>query len=270
MEPPVARILAIPSLTGQGSPKRMLALQDRPPTAVSCAVADVVLRYARAVAATDAPTLRYVALGDSYTIGTAVEPALSWPSQLVRALAVPAGSGGRLELVANLGVDGCSSGGLISGQLPELERLRPDFVSLLVGVNDVVRGIPLSVYAGNLQLIFGALLARLAFDRIVTVPIPDYTVTPRGADFGDARQQSREIATFNATMADQSAGLGIRHVDIVDLSLRVAGDRSLVAGDGLHPSGAQYRLWVERIAPAVTDLLAQEPIELNDPRDPRA
>jgi acyl-CoA thioesterase-1 len=218
------------------------------------------------MAAKDASRLRYVALGDSYTVGTAVDPTLSWPSQLVAALAAPAGSGTRLALVENLGVNGCTSGDLIRDQLPELDRLQPEFVSLLVGVNDVVGGVPVTTYAANLQRIFAALLARLPADRIVTVAIPDYTVTPRGADFGDAGQQSREIAAFNAVMARQSVNLGIRYVDIVDLSLRAAADRSLVAADGLHPSGTQYRLWVERIAPVVTALLAPGQAEVSEPR----
>jgi lysophospholipase L1-like esterase len=32
-----------------------------------------------------------------------------------------------------------------------------------------------------------------------------------------------------------------------------------VADDGLHPSGAQYALWVERIAPVVEQMLEREP-----------
>jgi lysophospholipase L1-like esterase len=40
-------------------------------------------------------------------------------------------------------------------------------------------------------------------------------------------------------------------VDIHDISLRAATERGLVARDGLHPSGAQYALWVERILAAV-------------------
>jgi lysophospholipase L1-like esterase len=56
-------------------------------------------------------------------------------------------------------------------------------------------------------------------------------------------------------MARLSRARGIAFVDIFDLSLRAAEDRSLVADDGLHPSGAQYALWVERIAPIVESLL---------------
>jgi acyl-CoA thioesterase-1 len=200
--------------------------------------------------------LRYAALGDSYTIGTSVDPSSSWPTQLVEALARGVGSSAALQLVANLGVNGYTSGQLIRDELPELDRLRPEFASLLIGVNDVVRGIPAASYEANLRTIFNALRSRLPVNRIVTVAIPDYTVTPRGADYGDPGGQSREIVAFNAIMERLSVDRGIRYVDTFDLSLRAAQDRSLVAADGLHPSGAQYALWVERIAPVVADLLA--------------
>ena len=60
--------------------------------------------------------LRYVALGDSYTIGTSVNAAESWPSQLVER--VP-----DLQLVANLGVNGYTSADLIADELPALADL---------------------------------------------------------------------------------------------------------------------------------------------------
>jgi acyl-CoA thioesterase-1 len=200
--------------------------------------------------------LRYVALGDSYTIGTSVDPSACWPAQLVEALDPGGRSNAALRLVANLGVNGYTSGELIRDELAELDRLRPEFASVLIGVNDVVRGVSAATYEVNLGTIFETLLARLAANRIVTVAIPDYTVTPHGADYRDPRNQSHEIAAFNAIMATQSAERGIRYVDTFDLSLRAAEDRWLVAPDGLHPSGAQCRLWVERIAPVVADLLA--------------
>jgi acyl-CoA thioesterase-1 len=210
--------------------------------------------------------LRYVALGDSYTIGTSVDPASCWPAQLVAGLPRIASSSAGLRLVANLGVNGYTSSELIRDELPELDRLRPEFASLQIGVNDVVRGIPPATYEVNIRAIFEALLGRLAANRIITVAIPDYTVTPRGAAFGDPRRQSAAIARFNTIVAGQAAERGIRHVDTFDLSRRAAKDRSLVAADGLHPSGAQYRLWVERIAPVVAELLAGQPDEVNDRR----
>ena len=207
--------------------------------------------------------LRFVALGDSYTIGTALTRADDrWPDRLVAALAAESGAGSSspggapaLELVANLGVNGFTSRDVIDVELPRLEALRPEFASLLVGVNDVVQGIPPAMYRANAARILDTLLGSLASDRVVTVATPDYTVTPQGASYGDPLVQAAAIRTTNAILGELAAERGIAFVDIHDLSLRAAHERTLVADDGLHPSGAQYALWVERIGPVVARLL---------------
>ena len=208
-----------------------------------------------------APTrfLRYVALGDSYTIGTAVERASErWPDRLVAALAHPSAAErlSGLDLVANLGVNGFTSRDVIEVELPRLDSLRPEFASLLVGVNDVVQGVPSATYRSHAGRILDNLLGFVPANRIVTVSTPDYTVTPQGASYGDPAVQAAAIRASNAILGELAAARGIAFVDIHGLSLRAASDRTLVAGDGLHPSGAQYALWVERIAPVVAGLLA--------------
>jgi lysophospholipase L1-like esterase len=203
--------------------------------------------------AADGRVLRFVALGDSYTIGTSVAADERWPDQLVAALG-PAGPA--LDLVANLGVNGYTTADLIRDELPPLAGLRPDVVSVLIGVNDVVQSVPADVYERNVVRILDAVLELVPDRRILTVAVPDYTVTPAGADYGEPTVRRASIVERNATMAGLASGRGIAFVDIFDLSLRAAADRSLVAGDGLHPSGVQYRLWVERIAPVVRGLLA--------------
>ncbi len=194
--------------------------------------------------------MRYVALGDSYTIGTAVPAADRFPDQLVRA-APDLG----IELVANLGVNGYTTADLIRDELPALVGAAPELATLLIGVNDVVQGIPTVTYEANVTEILDVLQAHLPADRIVTVSIPDYTVTPAGGQYGDPADQHDGIVAANAVMARLAGERGIAFVDIFDLSLRAAADRRLVAEDGLHPSGAQYALWVERIAPVVDGLL---------------
>jgi lysophospholipase L1-like esterase len=193
--------------------------------------------------------VRYVALGDSYTIGTAVESADSFPARLVRA--VP-----RLELVANLGVEGYTTGDLIRDELPALDGLAPGFATLLIGVNDVVRGVSVATYQANIRRILDVLLGSVPPNRIVAVTIPDYTVTPAGADYGQPRARHDGIVADNVVLTRLAGDRRIAVVDIFDLSLRAAHDRSLVADDGLHPSGAQYALWVARIAPVVDGLLS--------------
>ena len=194
--------------------------------------------------------LRYVALGDSYTIGTSVAEAERWPNQLVALLP-------GLELVANLGVNGYTSRDLIERELPQLERLQPEVLTVLIGVNDVVQGVPEATYRANVALILDEVVAAVGATRALLVTTPDYTVTPAGADYGDPARQSAAIRRNNAINTELAGARGIAVVDIYDLSLRAADDRSLVAEDGLHPSGAQYASWVERIAPVVAALLVR-------------
>ncbi len=197
-----------------------------------------------------ASTLRYVALGDSYTIGTSVTEAERFPNQLVAK--VP-----QLDLVANLGVNGFTSRDLVEIELPKLAALEPDVVTLLIGVNDVVQDVPVSTYEDNVVRILPELVTLVGADHIVVVTIPDYTVTPQGGAFGDRGQQSAGIRANNALMTQLATGFGITVVDIYDISLEAGRDRSLVASDGLHPSGIQYARWVERIAPALETILAR-------------
>lgn len=177
-----------------------------------------------------------------------------WPDRLVAAL----GSGTpRLELVANLAVNGATTDDVIERQLPELDRHRPEFVTLLIGVNDVVQRRPPARYEANVRTILDDLVGRVGSGRIVVVAVPDYTVTPAGGDYGDPRRQHDAIVAVNAVMDRLAAERGIAWVDTFDLSLQAADDPGLVAGDGLHPSGAQYALWVERIVPVVAERLGR-------------
>ena len=195
--------------------------------------------------------IRYVALGDSYTIGTSVTPPERWPNQLVAQLP-------RLTLVANLAVNGFTSRDVIEDELPQLDGLSPDFVSLLVGVNDVVQGVPAGTYRDNVARILDDLVSRVGGRHVLVVTTPDYTVTPAGADFGEPQAQSAGIRTNNTILSEAALARDVRVVDIYDISLRAATESDLVAGDGLHPSRAQYALWVDRIAPAIRELLASD------------
>lgn len=194
--------------------------------------------------------LRYVALGDSYTIGTSVAEAERWPNQLV--VRLPA-----LTLIGNLGVNGFTSADLIRDELPQLDALRPEIVSLLIGVNDVVQGVPEAAYRRNVERILDDLLRRVGPGRVLVVTTPDYTVTPAGASFGEPAQQAAGIRANNAILSSAAGARGVRVVDIHEISLGASADRGLVAGDGLHPSGKQYGVWVDAIVPAVQELLAR-------------
>jgi acyl-CoA thioesterase I len=198
--------------------------------------------------------MRYVALGDSYTIGTSVTAAESWPRQLVERLP-------ELELVGNIAVNGYSSDDVVNEELPQLDRLRPELVTLLIGVNDVVQRVSDLQYAGNVAVILEELLTRLPPERIVGIATPDYTLTPQGAAFGEPDQQSDAIVRFNAILREACEARRIRFVPgVFEISQAVLEDPSLVAGDGLHPSGSQYSLWADEIEPVVSELLRNPPL----------
>ena len=198
-----------------------------------------------------AGAVRYVALGDSYTIGTSVGESERWPNQLVDRVAGTTG----VQLVANLGVNGYASAYLIGDELPRLDGLRPDFVTVLIGVNDVVRFTPADAYRTNVAQILDFLLETLPAKRIVVVSTPDYTRTPAGASFGDPVQQRAAIAQYNGIERDAAEARGIAFVDISSVADRADTDATLVARDGLHPSGVQYSGWVDLVAPVVAALL---------------
>jgi lysophospholipase L1-like esterase len=213
-----------------------------------CAAGDASVE---ASAANEEERVRYVALGDSYTIGTGVTEAERWPNQLAERT-------DGIELTGNLGVNGFTSADLIADELPQLDALRPELVSVLIGVNDVVQGVTDTEYASNVAIILDDLVARLEPDRIVCVATPDYTRTPRGADYGNPELQSDRIVRVNAILREACELRGITFVpEIFEISQRAVEEAGLVASDGLHPSGEQYRRWVEAIAPVVEVLLAR-------------
>ena len=202
--------------------------------------------------------VRYVALGDSYTIGTSAAESDRWPNVL--AARIP-----ELDLVANLAVNGYTSADLIDRELPVLDGLDAELVSVLIGVNDVVQGVPDGVYAGNVAVILDRLLDLVPPERVVCVATPDYTRTPRGADYGDPEAQSDAIVRFNAILREACESRGGAFVpEIFEISLTVSDDPALVASDGLHPSGEQYRRWVEVIEPLVRGLVDAGPAAPSD------
>ena len=126
-----------------------------------------------------------------------------------------------------------------------------DAVTVQVGVNDQYRGHPLGEFAGD----YAAVLAeavRLAGSpgRVTAISIPDWSVTPHAAD-RDREAVAADIDRFNEASRRAAVDLGAAWVDVTASSRLAAGDPSLLAADGLHPSGAMYRVWAGLLAPAI-------------------
>jgi len=197
--------------------------------------------------------IRYVAIGDSYSIGEGATVEASWPSLLTRHLRA---SGIDIALVANPSRTGWTTRDVIENELPVFMKSRPDFATLQIGVNDWVAGVTPEVFEKRLSTIMDRMLSVLPDKtRLVVVTIPDFSVTPTGAMYGKGRDISAGIAGFNTIILKQAARRNLKVVDVFRISRHMAEDTSLVAPDGLHPSAKEYALWEQAIFPVVQKML---------------
>ncbi len=191
--------------------------------------------------ASDPNVIKYLALGDSYTIGESVAETERWPNQLVRRLQ---SDGTQLQIVANPSVTGYTTQDLIDHELPLMATLKPDFVTILIGVNDYVQGVDPTVFRQRFEFIVDSVQKQMSDPaNVVLVTIPDYGRTPAGARFGPALETENGIKAFNAIITETATNRNVPLADIFAVSQLVTEDPALVASDGLHPSGKQYAAW---------------------------
>ncbi len=197
-------------------------------------------------------SIRYLALGDSYTIGESVAESERWPNQLAASLKQK-GYATEVSIIARTG---WTTGELWTG----IQKVNPhppyDLVSLLIGVNNQYRGYGISEYREEFRFLLNRSIEYAGGDknRVLVVSIPDWGVTPFAAG-RDAAQISSEIDAFNAVNREETDAAGAHYADITPISRRVVDDPSLIAYDGLHPSGEMYALWVEALLPQVVGIL---------------
>ncbi|MEQ8927614.1 MAG: SGNH/GDSL hydrolase family protein [Fulvivirga sp.] len=191
-------------------------------------------------------SIKYLALGDSYTIGESVEEDERWPLQLSNKMA-NINSNLIIEETKIIARTGWTTQDLSSAL--DKEELNSDYglVSLLIGVNNQYRGYPIEDYPGEFEKLLNRAVGFAGGNKnnVIVVSIPDYGYTP----FGQSNQKkiSEEIDTYNEINKRISEEIGIKYYYITDISRKGLENPELVAKDGLHPSGEQYQLWVERI-----------------------
>ena len=187
--------------------------------------------------------VRFLALGDSYTIGQSVNATESWPVQFTQALAGEGITVGATKIIAQTGWRTDNLMSAIDSQLP-LDGY--NLVSLLIGVNNQYQGGSLDRYAGEFEeLLKTAIkLAGNSIERVFVLSIPDYAYTP----FGNGNSFiSSQLDKFNSVNRQITDKYGVCYIDITPISRNGLNRPELVASDGLHPSGKMYELWVNEI-----------------------
>ena len=210
---------------------------------------------------TPAPTvpsnepIRYLALGDSYTIGESVPENERWSNQLAELLKSSPQLAGREIQVTIIARTGWTTAELWQGI--EMRAIQPpyDMVSLLIGVNNQYRGYDINEYREQFRFLLEKAIeyADEKPDRVFVLSIPDWGVTPFAAG-RDAAKIAQEIDAFNAVNREEAEKLGVAYVDVTPVSREAANDPSLIAGDGLHPSGKMYAEWAKLALPVALQI----------------
>lgn len=201
--------------------------------------------------------VRILALGDSYTIGEAVADHERWPVQLAALLRARGIAVASPTIIARTGwtTDELSAGidaARVAGSY--------DLVTLLIGVNNQYRGRGVEEFRRQFRELAHRAVAFAGGNasRVVVVSIPDWGVTPF-AEGRDRAQIAREIDSFNTICDEEADAAGAHYVDISAIGRRARDEPTLIAHDGLHPSGAMYAEWARRILPVAERALKSSP-----------
>ena len=190
--------------------------------------------------------LRYLALGDSYTTCTGASGSdQSWPEIVARRLAERT----RHKVdVTNPAVNGFTTLDLIDKELAFTQRLKPDLVTILIGVNDLVRGRETGQYRASLVTIYDEVAAlELPSGRALAISIPNWSVVPAAREYGDPEEIRHLTDTFNDIAHEEAEARGFTWVDITAASISGLGTAEWISSDGLHPGDRQYAVWAEVI-----------------------
>jgi lysophospholipase L1-like esterase len=191
----------------------------------------------------------YLALGDSYTIGEQVPYAENFPNQTVQLLKKENFDVADPVIIA---VTGWTTDELAASIREHNLHETFSFVTLLIGVNNQYRGRDLDNYKHEFRSLLeqAIVFANGNPHHVFVLSIPDWGVTPF-AEGKDREKIAREIDAYNKANKEITEEYKSYYLYITDSTREAAKDRSLVAGDGLHPSAKEYSVWAEHLAPLI-------------------
>lgn len=178
--------------------------------------------------------LRFVALGDSLTEGVGDPVGHGWRGW---AALLATGLAEQPVLFTNLARSGAQTVDVAEWQLPAGLALRPDLVSVVVGVNDTLRRtFDLGAIAARLDTVYGACTGRGAL--LLTACLPD-PGTMLGLPDALARPLARRQRGVNAVVHALSDRYGAVHLHACEGGWTT--DRSMWSVDRLHPGERGHR-----------------------------
>lgn len=190
---------------------------------------------------------KYLALGDSYTIGQSVCETCRFPVQLKDSIGKYLNTNDtfQVKIIATTGWTTTNLKSAIASENPTNDY---DLVTLLIGVNNQYQHQPFSLYEQEFPELVNTAIQKAKGDKnnVIVVSIPDYAFTPFGNGNGTI---STEIDSYNAFAENYCNANAITFINITDITRMGLAQPELVANDGLHPSSTAYAKFVERILP---------------------
>ncbi|MCF0058700.1 SGNH/GDSL hydrolase family protein [Dyadobacter sp. CY356] len=197
--------------------------------------------------------LRYLALGDSYTIGESVPETDRWPVLFAKSMAE---NGKTISATDILAKTGWTTENLLSACNGFKPTENYDLVSLLIGVNNQYQGRSIDQFRIDFHLL---LLKSVEYagnrrNRVFVLSIPDWGCTEFGS--GSREEVAKSIDKFNLVVKEECAKEKILFIDITPTSRKALNDPTMVASDNLHYSKKMHQLWVDEALPPVKPLLS--------------
>lgn len=200
------------------------------------------------------PKLKYLALGDSYTIGQGVQLDDNFPNQLSSKLT---NEGIELDELKIIATTGWSTDDLLQNLYRDNIETNYNLVSILIGVNNQFRKMDTTLYKTQLVEIID-LAKKYAGDNVKNIfalSIPDYWYTPFGQNY--PQKTTEEIAWYNATKKRILTENNIKFYNITPITQKGLEQPELVAKDNLHPSALMYSLWIDEFYKDVLQILSK-------------
>lgn len=190
---------------------------------------------------------KYLALGDSYTIGQSVCETCRFPIQLKDSIRQYLNTNDTFN-VKIIATTGWTTTDLKSAVTADQSGFDYDLVTLLIGVNNQFQGRPFSNYEQEFPELVNIAIQKAKGDKnnVIVVSIPDYAFTPYGQ--GSASISSG-IFQYNEFAKNYCLANDITYIYITDITRQGLLEPELVANDGLHPSAIAYSKFVQRILP---------------------
>jgi lysophospholipase L1-like esterase len=195
--------------------------------------------------------ISYIPIGDSYTIGNGLHSEDRWPNVMTRRLNE---AGIQVRLLTNPAVSGYTVDDALKREVPVVERLKPDFVTVFIGANDNFRGTPASTYEKELKNLLSQIQSKMKNPQnIVLITIPDYSKSPASAGYQTAGV-SESIQEYNQIIKQEAQQRGLEVADIFPVSQTMTTAADYIS-DGLHPSAQGTAKWESVIYPVVLEKL---------------